>query len=463
MKKNLIFSLFGIILPVIAFTQDWNLFAPGVKYNYGNPGNSAIESMILAEFSNTSDGDSIFFITPRRAIPVSGIPYAAEIGSFIGDTMVKHTGDVYDLRFSQPTYSFDGTERTIHTRAEVGESWVYKPGITATVTEKTDTTWWDTGDSIKTISLSDGKQIRLSKKFGLFFLDDRTLIGLEGQDVGVQLPSIADFYGDWIPGAVFEFHFLYVNGSSWSNTTQERWTKYYILNKSIAQDTIFFEVHKLQRQENSSTVMGNTTFHPAIFADEITVYAIPEPQKVFYPGGMKDPGFSIVHRTRKYTDVPEGVQLTLDEILYPGYSTDTRIEYKSGLGKTLDSLVYISSPAIRSVTSLLGYQKMDGEPQGTLHPDTFFNNSTSSQETDEFPALKISPNPANDMVYIRCEQCLQATSAEWINPAGQIIRMNHFNLAGASIQTNDLPDGTYFLRIRFENGVRVVRKIVVQH
>ena len=90
------------------------------------------------------------------------------------------------LEYAQETF-------VIRAHAEPGESWEFKSGITATVSEKKDTLCWGVSDSLKTIELSDGNRLRLSKYFGLLFSDNQTLVGLEGKEKGVQLPVLADF------------------------------------------------------------------------------------------------------------------------------------------------------------------------------------------------------------------------------------------------------------------------------
>lgn len=456
MKKHLYSLTISCLFALPLWSQGWNLVVAGGKYNFGMPGSSAVMNTILADALPPVGTDSIFIISPKRAISLSGAPYAAVVGSFIGDTVVKHEDFVYNFRFHPPTYSIEGTARTIHAKAEVGENWEYKPGVIATVTEKKDTTWWGTADSLKTIALSNGNMIRLSKKFGLLFMDSRTLIGLEGQDIGVQLPTIADFYADWINGAVFEFYET-KDGSGSAYNSSKTWTKYYVLNKTVTPDSILIEVHKLQRRESSHTFLGNTTQGPTTYTDALTVYPILEPQKVIYPGGMKQTG-ALVYITRSYSAIPEGVKLSIDYLPFPGASQDVHINYKSGLGETLNSVIGYNS----NVNTLIGHHRVGQTQSGQLHPDSFFGVVSSSREIDAFEQLTVFPNPTGDMIYIQCQDCPKATGAELMNATGQIVRTERFDASVFSLQTRDVPSGQYLLRIRFENGASALRKIVVQ-
>ena len=457
MRKT-IYSCIFIMLSFSAVAQDWNLVVAGGKYNFGTPGSTVVMNTILVNAFPPVGADSVFFITPKRVISLSDGPYAAEIGNFIGDTVVKHENFVYDFRFRLPTYTVDGTARTIHARAEVGENWEYKPGVIATVTEKKDTTWWGTADSLKTIALSNGNTIRLSKKFGLLFMDSRTLIGLEGQDIGVQLPTIAEFYADWTEGAVFEFYRERQNGAGSVHSTDKIWTKYYVLNKTVTPDSILIEVHKLERRESSNYFLGTTTPGPTTFTDIFTVYSILDPQKVIYPGGMKQTG-ALIYINRSYSAIPGGVQLAIDYLPFPGATKDVHIKYRSGLGETLNSVI---AAGLSNVNTLIGYHRVGQTQSGQLHPDSFFSAVTSSQEIDQFEQLSVFPNPAGDMIYIRCEDCPMATGAELMNATGQIVRTERFDASAFPMQTRDLPTGQYLLRLRFENGKSAVRKIMIR-
>ena len=56
------------------------------------------------------------------------------------------------------------TSIIIKPTAEIGETWNFTPSITAQVTQKTYETFFEQSDSVKTISLSNGDIIKITKK-----------------------------------------------------------------------------------------------------------------------------------------------------------------------------------------------------------------------------------------------------------------------------------------------------------
>ena len=456
MKKSLFPCCVCLLITFSVSAQDWNLVVAGGKYNFGTPGSAIVSNTIIANAISATNGDSVFLLSPQRAIGIQSNFFAVLIGSFIGDTVIKHPDFVYEFRFKPPTYTVDGAPKSIHARAEVGDTWEFKSGVTATVTEKKDTTWWNTADSLKTILLSNGTKIRLSKNFGLLFLNAQTLIGLEGQDVGVQLPTLADFYSDWVGGAVFETYHYNRVGSNSAHTLYEIWTKYYVLGKTITPDSILIDVHKLVKTVQYSSFLTNTQLDTITYKNAVGVLAIPNPQKVEYPGGVNQFGLFL---TSVYTPVSAGVKLDIQNIQTAGASSAKHITYETGIGETLN---YYEHSAGNSNRKLNGYQKIGQAQHGTIHPDSFYGVVSSSQEVVDLKQLSAFPNPATDVIYIRCEDCPQATGAVLMKATGQIVRTEHFNGAGLSMQTRDLPNGQYILQVHFENGATAIRKILVR-
>lgn len=438
-----------------SFAQDWNLVAADTKYNFRSPQAEFVSYTLKVESIVVDGADSIFLLSPRKAVYFFDYPYVALVGNILGDSLIKHPGAIYECRFTQP-FGFDYPQETtiIQAKAEPGASWEFKSGVTATVSEKKDTVCWGVADSVKIVSLSDGKMIRLSKKFGVLSLEDQTLAGLEGKDIGTQLPVLADFYSDWVNGAVFE-HFGSYRYSYSSNT--KIWTKYYVQGKTVTPDSIKINVRKLLRREKYTF----TTLDTVTFEDKQEIFVVPNPQSIQYPG-VSTGNFSSYTSTH-YRNTPQGLELIIAGIVTPSSSgPNHRKVYVAGIGLTSYEFSYTYPGFYTSIVeNLPGYRKVGQTEQGTIHPDAFFGVTNSIQEVSDIDHLTIYPNPAGSVVFIKCDDCPQPETAEWMDLSGKVLKTVQNPGLQSPIEVNDLPKGLYLLRIRMADNYTAVRRVVV--
>ncbi len=450
-------TLFCLLLSFSTFAQDWNLIAPAMKYNFRLSTANYVTNTIRVDSAASFGLDSVFWLSPAKAVFFSSYPYILLAGNILGDSIVKHPGSIYECRFRPQLYYPYLQETTfIHTKAGIGASWEFAPGVVATVTEQKDTLCWGVPDSIKTISLSDGKAIRLSKNFGVLFLENQTLIGLQGEDIGVQLPVMADFYQDWVSGAVFEH---YSSSNSDYTSSSKAWTKYYVLGKTVTTDSIKISVRKLVRREQY--FIGQLT--ATTFDDNLDLFVVLKPSQVQYPSIMKDPYYGNFTSTY-YENTAAGLQLTIYSINPPSSSGPSRNNtFVIGIGETTSEFSYGSSGTyVNTHRSLLGYQKVGQTEQGTIHADSFFgitNQVTASQVLEQ---LTVYPNPVQGgNVYLRCENCPPLETVEWVDISGRVLKTVQNPAFLAAIPVDDLPKGLYFLRIRAAAGVVAVRLKII--
>lgn len=124
---------------------------------------------------------------------------------FLQKKIKKIDSGVYHF---QDTGSF-----VIHAFAGLGEEWLFDTlaNVSATVTSIEQETLWDQTDSVKTITLSSGETIRLSKQHGIIEFPafgiggSYTLKGIQGKKLGIDLPMYKDFY-DYNIGDEFQMH-----------------------------------------------------------------------------------------------------------------------------------------------------------------------------------------------------------------------------------------------------------------
>lgn len=438
------------------FSQDWNLVTAGGIYNFGAAGGPAVESTIRVDAALAVGADSVFNISPQRAITISAFPGAGIVGTFLGDTIMKRPDFTYVCKFKAVPFTFDTATRVIRTKAEIGDSWLFKTGITATVVQKRADVMFGMEDSIKVISLSNGDSMRLSKRFGLMSLGARNLIGLQDHATGIQVPTMEDFYADWIPGAVFEIYESKRSGSNSVHTRYYTWTKYYVLGKTVTPDSLLIEVHKLVRQDRYQSFFNTTELIDITYQNTNSVHVVLNPHQVFFPGGIKIDGLFYAY---EYAPLGSGVKLTHQTLLTMSAYSSLLESYESSVG---EKRYYYDSDISQIDRKLIGYQKLGQAQSGTVHPDSYFNVVTSTSQLFDSDQFSISPNPVTDGVLnVSCIDCSPLKKVEIIAPSGQTLLALNTPAASFSIPVHTLPTGLYYLRALTSAGRVIVRKVEI--
>ncbi len=442
-----------------AFSQNWRLVSKGDKYNFQLNTADFISNTIRVDSAAALGADSVFWLSQPKGVYLTGYPYIVMIGNLLGDSMVMHPDLSYECRFrlpSSPNYAQQSF--IIRTQAEPGDSWEFQPGITATVTDKKDTLCWGISDSIKTLTLSDGRGIRISKHFGLLFSDNQTLTGIQGTDKGTQLPVLADFYSDWTEGAVFEK--LIIFDQNFENTSSKTWNKYYVLGKTVTPDSIIISTRNLSRRE--SWLFSNPG--PVSFSDTLATLVFLNPGEVKYPGLVKETGLYNDFTNTQYQQTASGLKMSITSIKPPGYEGPTRRDiFVTGIGKTereFSTNFMVGSFSI--LETLEGYQKTGQPPQGTVHPDSFYGITTSSNTPYWLHRPSVFPNPAGDVFYVRCDDCPAIQKAEVISLGGQIVGTFQQPAFPFAVPTYELPAGVYLLRLLAADGSTWAQKLVIR-
>lgn len=149
------------------FAQNWSPVNLSEKYNFQNDTADYITNTIWVDSVSVQNGDSIFYLNrivkPCDTCQLSSNLYLANQEQFLQRTIRKENED---------KYIFSGqTPFTIFAKADLNDTWLLDTlnEIEATISNIQDIQLFDNQDSVKTIALSTGDSILLSKNHGLVY------------------------------------------------------------------------------------------------------------------------------------------------------------------------------------------------------------------------------------------------------------------------------------------------------
>lgn len=201
------------VLAVAAQAQNWALLNPAYKYNYSNDGTDTISNQIFVTHIDTLGPDSFRYELNRIGVvcdtclasmggPCDGCFVWADQPQFLQrSVIVSPTGWLF----------IDPDTFLIRPRVPSGQSWPYHPdgSLSAIASEPIATTFLGVADSIRSIELSNGWTIQLSKLFGLVSFQGSqaaaySAIGVHGPDLGQLIPEPLDYF-DFGPGDILRY------------------------------------------------------------------------------------------------------------------------------------------------------------------------------------------------------------------------------------------------------------------
>lgn len=448
--KTLLPALCCLLASAPGFSQNWNLAAPARTYNFGAaPDASLVAKTIAVESTEILGADSIFRAGPRTLQYFSSYPYVEWTGNLLADSIVQKPGGRFEFHYLPSLGSIGPVPSSffLESRAEPGESWVFQDSLTAQVLNVAPQTLWGISDSVKTIGLSNGDSILISRAFGFLRFRNFSLIGLEGAGIGVQLPDNLSWY-DWAPGEIFQYEIFSGNNYDLNYKT---WTKLKVLSKTVTPQVITFSVRRLTKRE-SYNVFGLTS---TVYEDVVEPLVIAGPEQVDFPGYeafMSNCAF----RTCHYEQSGSGMVKVREQVLPPCSSAPQLTErYETGLGRTKYYFNY-NAPGGGQKTDerLIGHQKTGQSPQGTVYPNSFYNAVSEVDDPAEDSGLRVFPNPARDRVSISCPGCGKLTRIDVFNAAGQRVDSATPAESLPLLPVGHLPAGLYWLRVETDKGVR---------
>jgi hypothetical protein len=209
------FAFFALTLTA----QNWQPLNTTETFHYKRDTAAYIEQSIRVDSAHESATDTTWFLT-RIVTPCPTCPYPNyqfNPPTCLQRQVSKGSGGIFVFS--------DTATYTLYSLAGIGDNWTWSPGVLAVVDTITEQLVFGITDSVKTILLSSGDTVLLSKAHGLLTFPPGTgsapfrLVGIAGRNLGQLLPGFNGFF-DFDPGEVYQYHYSFCNGdiSTWNAT-----------------------------------------------------------------------------------------------------------------------------------------------------------------------------------------------------------------------------------------------------
>lgn len=462
------------------YAQNWQPFRGGEVYHYCLDSNTdSLVTSIYMDSVAVAGGDSIFFFQENFEYRPDIEKYIRHFPHFIGKQMIKRSDSSYLLKDDTLTF-------VLLPHSSLGQNWVCdsSTNVVATVTTLDTITLFGFQDSVKTISLSNGKSLQLSKNFGLIRCSDfysgstYVLAGLQNAAVGLHPLTISEIY-DFEVGDVFMYEYnLLTNFPSTiipNTCTKEKRT---VLEKTIYQDSVkylFARGKKLYVVTDgliSPCIISNNSFVstdtfeltislPSFSLENTTkgVHYIEYKNRIFpwlnMEGCFPPSIFALIRYDRDVNQVTSKNGFFTDSGTWMDtlsfYGLTTNFTWKKGLGLTLQKDDCFEAG---SSIELKGYIK-NGVQVGTIYPDWYFTDISSPSTA----FCRLSPNPAFEEVEITSSQ---AVTIQVRDILGKLIHPTTFlpENTAFSLSLSGWSSGIYFIEMQNEAGEMSFQKLV---
>lgn len=486
MRLALLFGVFGLC--TTAHAQNWALLNPAYRYNYSNDGTDTISNQIRVMHVDTLGVDSFRY----------------ELNTITEYCDTCFTGNV--LRFRRPQFMQrtvtvgtstwkldDPSSLDVYPNAVEGESWLFDPAsnVTATITQIDTVDVFGITTPRKTISLSDGGQIVISRDLGVLQWRDSQLIGVHGPDLGRLIPSLSEVF-PFQTGDVVEYRWGGYSFDGWNSITGSgRMYKFTFSNSVGFADHIEYSGWRLERpwywvdnwslpwngQQHSSvgpSSVGLSWIAGQVelpFADLVNSYP-GELIRSWCPVGdamvygtdtlscIAEHGLDSLGRHTFGCKASEGGLFRLsmaevalnDTILTATYDYGTGqygpVQYVEGIGLSYYRGHFFESNGEYELTGAI----INGETQGYVHTDPEFIALGLEEHVSGGHALW--PNPADDRLIVAASST--GSILQINDPNGRMVLRHRIASFREIIDIHTLPPGIYIVTLEGYSPQRVV-------
>ena len=451
--------LFGCVI-----SQNWEPIVIGKTLHYRSDTGQVIVESIHVDSVGIENGDSVYFLNRKIKTILSGQTATLNGERFLSKKMKKRSNGL--RKFIDP-FNF-----TLWIDAQTSASWVYDSlaNVTAQIFQSDTLTVLGISDSVKTIALSTGDTLLLSKNFGFVRFTDISvsppatyvLTGIIETQTGMQMPGFFDYF-NFNAGDIFEFR-------GYGQGVSEYWTssyKEYIDSVTIYTDSVVCYLRSLGTRSGFSpgpfTNTWNDTLRRLYIKNEYEVFTrLPGealrqvtwfPQMTVLCDSNQYFSFRFYHdpllgniwstlredgNTEYFRNQPGNDTVAYHDMT--GYFFGNSAEYTEGLGQIYSQTIV---PEFGESWFLSAWRK-NGDTTGTFTPDSVII-SVAPGENQENNRVHLFPNPSTDEIQI------QKTSSENINYQisdlyGRIVASGILENEITIIPIQQLPSGIYFLQ-----------------
>ncbi len=495
--KTLFNTCFCLLIVVLSSAnglgQNWHPFPANsisiywFQYQLGDPDTLFFAARIDSTVAEGNDSAAYLYRLDRPGllnepgVDCNGVPvythpvvYRLNVDHYLGRKMLRANDGVCRFVSSQ------GDTFHLRTLATLGASWTWSPGVTATVTNIAAASVLGIPDSIKTISLTNGKEIILSREHGFVktysflpfaeqmgqFPDiDFHLWGIPGQNLGRDLPHTAKIHDFQAGDQICKYGDLREN----SGHTYE-WTT---VNYTGSIPCIF--------PTYSSTLERYREIRP--YPGMMTPY--------YYPTTTMTPPCTATNATDSllellpYEHNPYLSPLQYEQWIQTGYQTESAVHNRISCNLTaLDNLdtcgqtVFLfESQWTKKMTAGLGeleyryvftneiddWRHIYAYEKGLEGYGTCEDLHALELEETKSLSVKVYPNPSAGWIEIELLHEMDKAKAELdiFDLTGK--RIFHNSGVGHPIDVRTIPNGIYALSITSEGTIIGQQRLILQH
>jgi hypothetical protein len=470
-----------VFTPLLLAGQNWRIINPSYKYNYQHDTANYIASTIYVDSIDVIEGDSVFYLN-RIMAPCdtcTSLPWGPD------NYYLKNQPQFLQrmmTRLEDNTWKFHDTAIFyIKPKTSVGGSWIFDSSlmIIAQVENKYLDTAFNIQDSMKRIVLSNGREIILSKNFGILEYEppdgiNLTLEGIEGPGLGTQVPKFHDFF-DFQVGDIFQYQISAGWATGIGYEAIDTYEKVTILEKIESTDSLHYDIHKIGRTVHWDT---NFPYDTSYFNEFVSITYIDstdhacnryQNEKVNRPLGFYD---DFPHFTKMILKRENDTMMVREEGDYQTYwgsvftyhnYPDTSLHadllevccadqfvrtYKTGLGETFYFLWIFE---IEESKELIGYIK-NGDTTGVIIDDSILTSTIEAGSRAK--SFKLYPNPADDYFIISYSEIPERSILSIYTISGVPVKSIQLGKTTQN-QRIDVPDinpGLYVIVLRNSKG-----------
>jgi len=467
MRRFLLFFIMSITSFVL-YSQNWAPINSTEKFCYETD-TAGLISHVLWVDSVASSGDHEKFYLNKIAVlwePAGENTYINYQSEFLLDEVeVFQTGEWYFYDTLYPYLTYENF--SIFPYSQLNETWDFTDNITATVSELAFMEILGEPDSVKTISLSSGEDIVLSKNHGIVnWMGDYKLIGIEGRDLGITVPTFDDMFANITTGDVV----CYSEGEWIADDQVTGWT---LKSRFDINDITHYSDSVVIHAEVSSNYSSyGKNFCKNTNNTEIVIYptAISEayPNEAVFVEDEYYQGYVImkltthrwggIKKTQHFYETNAGFPSTLynscDELYFyelcpaeDSYNDYLLFEYTPEYG----FLEYFDAGfewgGHKEIVGVID----DGDTLGTIYPLEMF---IGQDEIYEQYGFFVYPSPAKNSLYIKSNLRGQA-NCRVFDISGRRVLMLEVEKSDEDIIVNieDLPKGVYILELEINKKI----------